>query len=194
MPSRPWVQQSRRNLTITEHSTGIPALLQESASDTPTPIPYYLSCQKARPAASATKTNCRKIQHWTDNLETRLAAHSRGQGARLLAVIRAHGIGWQLARTWTGTRSRERALKNQGGASRRCPGCGVTPRTGQVMLPRNADGSLSRLRTTDAQKHAAGVMTSAQQAGHTALRPRPGENRAGKARALLIDLSPWEVA
>src|SRR6266704_2163949 len=131
---------------------------------------------------------------WTDDLETRLAAHSRGQGARLLAVIRAHGIGWTLARTWTGTRSRERALKNQGGASRRCPGCGVTPRTGQVMLPRNADGSLSRLRTTDAQKHAAGVMTSAQQAEHTALRPRPGENRAGKARALLIDLSPWEVA
>lgn len=37
-------------------------------------------------------------------------------------------------------------------------------------LPQNADGSLSRSRTTDAQKVAAGVMTSAQQAEHTALR------------------------
>jgi hypothetical protein len=37
-------------------------------------------------------------------------------------------------------------------------------------LPRNADGSLSRSRTTDAQKAAAGVMTAAQLAGHTALR------------------------
>jgi len=131
---------------------------------------------------------------WTDNLEQRLAQHASGHGARLLAVIREHGIGWALARTWTGTRTRERALKNQGGASRRCPSCGVTPRTVQVTLPRNADGSLSRLRTTDAQKHAAGVMTSAQQAEHTALRPRPGENRAGKARALLTDPSSWEVA
>ena len=68
---------------------------------------------------------------WTDNLEARLAAHTKGQGARLLAVAREHGIGWTLARTWTGTRARERALKNQGGASRRCPACGITPRTGR---------------------------------------------------------------
>ena len=68
---------------------------------------------------------------WTDNLEQRLAQHTQGQGARLLAVIQALGIGWTLARTWTGTRTRERALKNQGGASRRCPDCGITPRTGR---------------------------------------------------------------
>jgi hypothetical protein len=37
-------------------------------------------------------------------------------------------------------------------------------------LPQNRDGSLSRSQTTDAQKLAAGVMTSAQQAEHTALR------------------------
>jgi hypothetical protein len=68
---------------------------------------------------------------WTDNLEARLAAHTKGQGARLLAVAREHGIGWILTRTWTGTRARERALKNQGGASRRCPACGITPRSGR---------------------------------------------------------------
>jgi hypothetical protein len=37
-------------------------------------------------------------------------------------------------------------------------------------LPTNADGSLSRSRTTDEQKAAAGVMTAAQQAEHSALR------------------------
>lgn len=105
---------------------------------------------------------------WTTDLDARLAEHAAGRGARLLEVVRAAGIGWTLARTWPGTRTRERQIKNQGGAPRRCPECGVRPR--EDALPVNADGSLSRLRTTDAQKHAAGVMTSTQQAEHTALR------------------------
>jgi predicted GIY-YIG superfamily endonuclease len=67
---------------------------------------------------------------WTGDLPARLALHEAGQGARLLAVAHAAGIGWTLARTWPGTRARERQLKRQGGASRRCPLCGVTPRAG----------------------------------------------------------------
>jgi len=66
---------------------------------------------------------------WTTNLTQRLAEHAAGHGARLLAVIAHAGIGWRLARTWPGTRHTERALKRQGGASRRCPMCGVHPRT-----------------------------------------------------------------
>ena len=104
----------------------------------------------------------------TDNLPARLRAHQRGQGARLLAVVAAAGIGWTLARTWPGGRDRERQLKRQGGASRHCPLCGITPR--QLWLPRNRDGSLSRSLTTDDTKAAAGVMTSTQHAEHTALR------------------------
>ena len=64
---------------------------------------------------------------WTSNLAVRLVEHAAGRGARLLAVISVQGIGWQLARTWTGTRRLERALKRQGGAARRCPLCGITP-------------------------------------------------------------------
>jgi predicted GIY-YIG superfamily endonuclease len=64
---------------------------------------------------------------WTTNLLDRLADHETGHGARLLAVVKAAGITWTLARTWPGPRSRERALKRQGGASRRCPLCGVKP-------------------------------------------------------------------
>ena len=130
---------------------------------------------------------------WTrssESLKARLAQHAAGEGARLLAVVRAAGIGWQLARMWPGSRTRERQIKRQGGHARKCPLCGVTPR----CLPRNADGSLSRSRTTDAQKAAAGVMTAAQLAEHTALRrgaitgklPRPLE------RGPLAD-DPWAV-
>lgn len=61
---------------------------------------------------------------WAVDLDVRLAQHGRGHGARLIAVITAAGIGYQLARTWPGvTRYRERQLKRMGGASRRCPIC-----------------------------------------------------------------------
>jgi predicted GIY-YIG superfamily endonuclease len=60
---------------------------------------------------------------WARNLDARLAHHANGTGARLTQVVAAAGIGWTLARTWDGTRSRERQLKRQGGASRRCPVC-----------------------------------------------------------------------
>lgn len=59
----------------------------------------------------------------TDDLDSRLAAHRAGAGARLMEVIRAAGIGFTLARTWEGGRKRERQLKRQGGRSRMCPLC-----------------------------------------------------------------------
>lgn len=65
---------------------------------------------------------------WALDLNARLDEHRAGSGARLLAVIREAGIGWQVSRTWVGVdRHYERALKNQGGASRRCPLCGARP-------------------------------------------------------------------
>jgi hypothetical protein len=60
---------------------------------------------------------------WTLDLPTRLVAHAHGHGARLMQVVGEQGIGWQLARIWTGTRARERSLKQSGGAARRCPVC-----------------------------------------------------------------------
>lgn len=65
---------------------------------------------------------------WAINLAARLDLHAAGQGARLLAVIKAEGIGWRLARTWENVdRNFERRLKVQGGAFRRCPMCGIVP-------------------------------------------------------------------
>lgn len=65
---------------------------------------------------------------WTLDIDRRLTEHAAGRGARLLAVITAAGITWTLARVWVGTRADERQLKQCGGASRRCPLCGVKPR------------------------------------------------------------------
>jgi hypothetical protein len=64
---------------------------------------------------------------WTLDLPSRLVLHAQGRGARLMQVVGEQGIGWQLARIWTGTRTRERSLKRSGGAARRCPVCQLTP-------------------------------------------------------------------
>ena len=67
--------------------------------------------------------HARHYTGWTVDLDARFAEHQAGRGARLLQVIAQAGIGWTLARTWEGSRQRERQLKRQGGASRRCPIC-----------------------------------------------------------------------
>lgn len=70
---------------------------------------------------------------WTSDLDARLAEHRDGHGARLMEVVRNAGIGFELACIWTGDRGRERQLKRMGGASRRCPKCGVTPRDEEAL-------------------------------------------------------------
>jgi hypothetical protein len=81
---------------------------------------------------------------WARDLDARLASHIAGRsprqgGARLIQVIRQAGIGFQLARTWPGvTRARERQLKQQGGASRRCPLCRSDRAAGATVHARPA--------------------------------------------------------
>ena len=59
----------------------------------------------------------------TDNLQRRLAQHRAGRGARLIEVITAAGIGFELARTWEGDRTLERRLKRRKEGPRLCPIC-----------------------------------------------------------------------
>lgn len=79
--------------------------------------------------------HARHYTGWAADLDARLDQHRHGHGARLLAVLKDAGIGWQLARTWPGDRRRERQIKNMGGASRSCPFCGVTPRPAREGQP-----------------------------------------------------------
>jgi len=120
---------------------------QESDSWASTSAPGRIGPGSRGPADTAGTTTCYLLhfdrpyigangkgmaRHYSGSatdLQARLAEHDKGQGARLLQVVKAAGITWRLARTWPGGRDRERQLKNQGGASRRCPECGVKPRS-----------------------------------------------------------------
>lgn len=69
------------------------------------------------------------LGHTDGPLERRLAQHGGPNGAHLMRHVAAAGIGWQLARTWSGDRHRERQLKNQCGHTRHCPICREARRT-----------------------------------------------------------------
>jgi len=129
-------------------------------------------------------------------LARRLAQHGTSEGSPLLLAARRAGITWELARAWEGTRARERQLKRQGSARRRCPLCGITPRVWPGELPTNADGSLSRSRIPDGQLAAAGAMTRAQLAEHTALQSGAARGRVpGLVRlAVTPPADRWYVA
>jgi len=60
---------------------------------------------------------------WTENLTKRIAKHRKGQGAKLLRVLKKEGIDFEVVRTWRGSRSDERKLKNRKEAPRLCPVC-----------------------------------------------------------------------
>jgi hypothetical protein len=128
-------------------------------------------------------------------LQRRLAKHGTADGAKLMLAVARAGITWQLARTWPGDRNLERRLKTQGGAARRCPLCGVTPRLSGA-LPRNANGSVARSLVTDAQRAAAGLMTRGEMAEHTALRRgavRGKLDRPFDRGPLPADADPWSA-
>src|SRR5581483_6156638 len=70
----------------------------------------------------------------TGNLEPRMQAHAKGQGARLLEVLKQAGVGWKLVRVWRGgDRNFERALKKQKNTPRMCPICNSS--LGDIEIP-----------------------------------------------------------
>lgn len=56
--------------------------------------------------------HARHYTGWTSNLGQRLDAHRAGRGARLMEVVKEAGGSFTLARTWPGSRNRERAIKD----------------------------------------------------------------------------------
>jgi hypothetical protein len=116
---------------------GCDAALTQLAGQVPEAFPLCRTCHRRGVVYLLHFT--RPYQHarhylgTTTDLAGRLAQHELGAGARLLLVVLAAGIEWRLARLWPGGRARERSLKVQGGASRRCPLCGVRTRPVQVL-------------------------------------------------------------
>lgn len=55
--------------------------------------------------------------------DRRIAEHRNGTGARLLQVLREHGIGWRVVGLWDGDYDRENKIKARKHAVRYCPVC-----------------------------------------------------------------------
>lgn len=66
---------------------------------------------------------CQHYIGWCIDLNVRMAMHRAGKGARLTQVAVERGIGFEVVRTWPGSREFERYLKNGKRAPRLCPMC-----------------------------------------------------------------------
>lgn len=66
---------------------------------------------------------CQHYIGWALDLNARLTMHRGGQGARLTQIAVERGIGFEVVRTWPGSREFERYLKNRKEAPRLCPMC-----------------------------------------------------------------------
>ncbi len=67
---------------------------------------------------------CGHYLGYADDLDTRLAKHKAGNGARLMSVLNERGIGWVIGRIWPdGDRTLESKLKRQKNAPRLCNLC-----------------------------------------------------------------------
>ena len=82
------------------------------------------------------------------NLVARLEAHARGRGAKFTRRAREAGCTWHLARVWPGDPKLERRIKNQGGASRFCPSCGIITAAERQLIR----DPLGRYATPEARK------------------------------------------
>lgn len=60
---------------------------------------------------------------WTVDIDRRMKSHATGNGARLMEVITQNRIPWHVARTWTGGKELEQALKTWHNGSRHCFTC-----------------------------------------------------------------------
>jgi predicted GIY-YIG superfamily endonuclease len=75
---------------------------------------------------------------WAADVDHRIGEHMDGvsHSANLVRKAAADGIGFAVARVWPNkTRNDERAMKKQGGASRRCPLCAMGETNGTRTAP-----------------------------------------------------------
>jgi hypothetical protein len=78
-----------------------------------------------------------QAQHYlghADRLDRRALQHLTGRGAKITQALVARGIGFQIVRTWPGSRSFERKLKNRKNARKLCPICRGQAATGQLVM------------------------------------------------------------
>jgi hypothetical protein len=81
-------------------------------------------------------------QHYlgfTKYLPARALAHLRGRGSKLTQIAHQRGIGFVIARTWSGDRNYERTLKNRKEGPRLCPICRKAHDARQLVMELQED-------------------------------------------------------
>ena len=109
---------------------------------------------------------------WTHRPAGPLAAHAAGRGARLMEVVGEAGIGWQLARIWTGTRARN-ARSSGPRRGPRCPVCQLAPSASASPAGRPPALELGRRAAGFTAARAAGAPAGGGRM--TPTRPTPAE-------------------
>jgi hypothetical protein len=148
----PRVQESQRGRTLPDKHTGIIFSHQESYRGPRAWQAGWLSRDNARAGLSNAPTNSRLLQQWTDDLVRRIAREHRNPNwsgpGRLVQVALAAGLTFELAYVeYPATRGRERRLKNQGSAYRRCPLCrGTAGPLDPFQVAAASDPTLGRRR------------------------------------------------
>jgi hypothetical protein len=122
------VHESQGGCGIPDERAGIPISRQGSRGSLRACRAGWLSRDNARVGPSNAPRNSRLLQHWTDDLVRRITRQHRNPNwsgpGRLVQVALAAGLTFELAYVeYPATRGRERRLKNQESAYRRCPLC-----------------------------------------------------------------------
>ena len=84
---------------------------------------YLIHFEKPIGNLSHPLSSAQHYMGWCSDLDKRLDRHRSGQGSSIMRYVEQSGVGWNVVRTWQGTRDDERALKNQKNAKRFCPVC-----------------------------------------------------------------------
>ena len=86
----------------------------------------YLVCfERAIGDPANPRGSARHYLGWADDVDTRMAEHRAGRGARILAACVRQGVGFDVVRMWAGAdRAFERRIKRHHNAWRLCPSCG----------------------------------------------------------------------
>jgi predicted GIY-YIG superfamily endonuclease len=120
------------------------------------PVCYLIHFE--RPYQAKTGKQRQKAQHylgWTIDLPKRVKLHATGQGARLLAVVNAEGIGWSVVRVWeNGSFALEKKLKARHSHATYCPLCnqrhrGLLPKEPLGTAPVNAASEEAHTKGSD---------------------------------------------
>src|SRR5262245_22756094 len=99
-----------------------------------TSVVYLLHFDRAIGSTTNPRGRAQHYLGYADRLNRRVLQHLTGRGAKITQELHRQGIGFVIARTWPGSRSFERKLKNRKDAPALCPICRGQAPSDQLTL------------------------------------------------------------